>query len=90
MKEKKSLERMCIACRGMFPKRELIRIVRTADNELVIDKTGKTAGRGTYICNKRECVARCVRGKLLNKAFKSEISTELYTALSDEYGAKKD
>ncbi len=90
MNTKKPPERMCVACKGMFPKRDLIRIVRTPDNKYVIDKTGKVAGRGTYICDKPECVAKCIRSKLLNKAYKTEIDAEIYVRLFDEYnGAKK-
>ncbi len=91
MKERKTPERMCIACKTMYPKRELIRIVRTAEGAFLIDRTGKAPGRGCYICDKPECIAKCIKAKLLNKAYKTEIVSEVYTKLKDDYNsAKKD
>ncbi len=48
-------QRTCIACRTVRPKRELVRIVRTATNHVEADATGKKAGRGAYLCRQREC-----------------------------------
>ena len=48
-------QRTCIACRTVRPKRELVRIVRTAENHVEADATGKKAGRGAYLCRQREC-----------------------------------
>ncbi len=48
-------QRTCIACRTVRPKRELVRIVRTATNQVEADATGKKAGRGAYLCRQREC-----------------------------------
>jgi hypothetical protein len=48
-------QRTCAACRQVRPKRELLRIVRTADGHVVLDATGKTSGRGTYLCARRSC-----------------------------------
>lgn len=89
MKIKKTPERMCISCRTMFNKKDLIRIVRTPEGEFVIDKTGKAQGRGCYICNKPECIAKCIKAKLLNKTFKTEIGNEVYIKLKDDFDAAK-
>lgn len=59
---KKIPERMCVACRQMKPKKELIRIVNT-DNGVVVDSTGKLNGRGVYLCKCRECVERALKNK---------------------------
>lgn len=56
-------ERMCVVCRQMKPKNELIRIVNTIDG-VAVDLTGKLNGRGVYICKCRECIA-----KAQNKSF---------------------
>ena len=48
-------QRTCIACRTVRAKREFVRIVRTADNQVQADPTGKKAGRGAYLCRQREC-----------------------------------
>ncbi len=59
-------QRTCIACRTVRNKRELVRIVRTADNHLQADATGKKAGRGAYLCRQRECWEQVLdsRGRL--------------------------
>lgn len=59
---KKVPERMCVVCRQMKPKNELIRIVNT-DNGVVIDATGKLNGRGVYLCKCKECVTKALKGK---------------------------
>ena len=61
--------RMCIACRQMKDKRELVRIVKNGD-EILLDQTQKAAGRGAYICKEPECIAKLSKHRLLNKAFK--------------------
>jgi predicted RNA-binding protein YlxR (DUF448 family) len=61
-------QRTCIACRAVRSKRELLRVVRTADQHIVADPTGKQAGRGAYLCRARECweTALSARGRLEN------------------------
>ena len=66
MKTKKTPERQCISCRNMFPKKDLIRVVKQADGTYFIDETNKSNGRGAYICNKEECINKCIKSKLLN------------------------
>ena len=73
--------RMCIACRELFDKKDLNRIVRTPAGEILFDKTGKTAGRGAYICSDPECLKKCVKNRLLNKSFKTVIPQEAYDSL---------
>jgi len=83
-------KRMCVACRGLFDKSDLLRIVRTPDGEVLLDRTGKKAGRGAYICDNPDCMRKCVKGKLLNKTFKVFLSEEVYGKLSEEYNAGKE
>ncbi len=52
---KKPPQRTCVACRRIGVKRELVRLVRMADNSLEIDETGKKPGRGAYLCRTRKC-----------------------------------
>ncbi len=59
---KKIPERMCVVCRQMKPKKELLRIVNSPDG-VTIDLTGKLNGRGVYICKCKECVSRALKGK---------------------------
>jgi len=66
---KKLPERTCIGCNQVKQKNELIRIVKTADNCVFIDKTGKANGRGAYICNNIECLEKAIKTKRLERTF---------------------
>lgn len=59
---KKVPERMCVACRQMKPKTELLRIVNTADG-VVVDMTGKLNGRGVYLCRCKDCLSKALKAK---------------------------
>lgn len=61
-------ERMCVACRQMKPKNQLVRIVNTADG-VVVDLTGKLNGRGVYLCKNRDCVTRALKSKKFEKTY---------------------
>jgi predicted RNA-binding protein YlxR (DUF448 family) len=67
-------QRTCVACREVLPKRQMVRIVRTADG-VRVDPTGKLAGRGAYLHDRRECWTRGLRGALAN-ALKAELTAE--------------
>lgn len=79
--------RMCIACREMKEKRSLIRIVKNRD-EIFIDDTFKAAGRGAYVCNSPDCLARLAKYKLLNKAFKCEVAPKVYEEIAEKVNGK--
>lgn len=74
--------RTCIACRSPKEKRELIRIVKCGE-EIFVDKTGKKNGRGAYVCNNKECLAKLKKAKLLNRAFSCEVPEEVYDKLTE-------
>lgn len=79
---------MCIACKESKVKKELIRIVKV-DEDFTLDFTGKLNGRGAYICNNDECVQKCIKGKILSKAFKQNISNETYEKIKEQYFERK-
>ena len=56
--QKKQPVRKCTGCGEHFPKKELVRILRTPEGEIVIDEGGKKSGRGAYICKKAECLKK--------------------------------
>lgn len=85
VKEKKSPQRMCLACREMKDKTQLIRVVKSPNGEFFIDKTGKKNGRGAYLCNDTACVKKCMTAKLLNRNFKCEIPQQIYDNLLKEF-----
>lgn len=81
---KKIPMRQCVGCREMKPKRELIRVIRTSEDTIQIDATGKKNGRGAYICPKRECLDLAVKSKGLERSLKIAIPKEIYTDFEKE------
>lgn len=76
--------RTCIGCGTEKPKKELIRIVRTAENEIFLDSSGRKNGRGAYICADPECVRKAWRTKGLDRSFKESVQREIYDRLEKE------
>lgn len=89
MQAKKTPERMCIVCRTMYTKDHLIRVVKNKEGNYLFDTTHKNDGRGAYICKNEECITKCFKKKLLNKAFKANISEEIYAKLLEDYEHSK-
>ena len=84
MKVKKIPQRRCVGCNNMKEKKELIRVVRSAEGEVSIDKIGKKPGRGAYVCPTSECITKAVKEKRLEKALDVAIGTEIYEKLLEE------
>lgn len=84
MSEKKIPMRQCIGCGEMKNKSNLIRIIRTPEEEIVIDATGKKNGRGAYICNSLVCFSKAVKSKALERSLKVAIPKEIYETLEGE------
>ena len=76
--------RKCVGCGEMKSKREMILVVKTVDDEFVLDTTGKKNGRGAYLCFSKECFDRAVKGKGLERSFKQPIPKEVYEKLEKE------
>ena len=81
--------RMCIACREMKPKKEMIRVVKNADGEIFPDYSGKAPGRGAYICQETECMQKLQSKKLLHKAFAAAVPDEVYKSVGESSGDEK-
>lgn len=81
---KKTPMRQCIACRAEKSKKELVRVIRTPEGEICIDKTGRMNGRGAYICPSTDCYSKAVKSKAIERALKVSISKEVYEQLSKE------
>lgn len=73
--------RMCISCREMQPKSNLIRVVKTKDNKVLIDESKKMDGRGAYVCKNEQCIKLIEKKKTLNRAFKMNLDQEVYDKL---------
>lgn len=76
--------RKCVGCQEMKNKKEMLRIIRTPEEELVIDTTGKKNGRGAYLCFSQECFEKAVKSKGLERSLKMNIPTEVYDSLKKE------
>lgn len=77
--------RMCIVTREMLPKQQLIRIVKTPEDDFVVDFKGKLNGRGAYITNNLEVIEKCKKQKCLDRAFKQQIPIEIYNKILEDY-----
>lgn len=81
---KKTPLRKCVGCGEMIAKKEMFRIIKTKDNEIKLDKTGKENGRGAYLHTDRSCFEKAVKSKGLERSFKMAITAEIYEQLEKE------
>ena len=84
MSMKKVPLRQCIGCQEMKSKKEMIRGIKTAEDESMLDATGRKNGRGAYLCPSMECLKKAVKGKGLERSFKMAIPKEVYETLEKE------
>ena len=87
MKTRKIPMRMCVGCREMKEKRELLRIVKNAEGQISFDRVGKAPGRGAYICRSEECLTKAVRQRQLERALETKIDEAVYQQLMEEIHA---
>lgn len=76
--------RKCVGCGEMKSKKEMMRVLKTTEEEFVLDTTGKKNGRGAYLCFSKECFAKAAAGKGLERSFKQPIPKEVYEKLEKE------
>ncbi len=79
---KKIPMRQCVGCGEMKEKKSLIRIIRTPEGQIILDRTGRANGRGAYICDNPACLAAARKRKSLNRAFKMQVPEEVYEELT--------
>ena len=77
--------RQCVGCGEMKGKKEMMRVLRTVENEICLDTTGKKNGRGAYLCRSRECLRKARKNKGLERSFKMSIPGEVYDILEREF-----
>ena len=77
--------RQCTGCREMKNKKEMIRVLKTAEDEIVLDATGRKNGRGAYICNSRDCLEKAMKNHGLERSLKAAIPDEVYDSLEKEF-----
>ena len=79
--------RKCIGCGEMKDKRELMRVLKTTEEQIIIDTTGKKNGRGAYLCYQQECLSKAIKSRGLERSFKMSISKDVYEELQKEFDA---
>lgn len=84
---KKIPMRQCTGCREMKPKKELIRVVRSPENEISLDFKGKAQGRGAYVCRDCECLKKAIKSKALERSLDVKIPEEIYAQLTEQMEA---
>ncbi|MCR4427222.1 MAG: YlxR family protein [Firmicutes bacterium] len=83
-KPRKVPQRTCVGCGKVCAKKELVRIVRTPEGEVVVDPTGKKSGRGAYVCPSPDCLARATKGNRLARALDAEVAPSVLKALESQ------
>lgn len=86
MKPRKIPLRMCVGCREMKPKRELIRVVKRPTGEMALDATGKLPGRGAYVCRSDACLTRAIKQKQLDRALEQKLDENVLSQLKAMLG----
>ncbi len=76
--------RQCVGCGEMKSKKEMLRVLKTAEDEILLDATGRKNGRGAYLCFSRECLTKAIKGKGLERSFKMSIPKDVYEKLEKE------
>ena len=81
---KKIPQRICVACRQMQDKNKLLRVVRTSQGEVSLDKSGKSPGRGAYICLSEACLQKAKKSRAIERALKTKTEDALWQHLQEE------
>lgn len=84
MQTRKTPMRMCMGCSEMKPKKEMVRVVRSAQGEVSLDLTGKKSGRGAYVCKQLECLRQARKTRRIQRSLGVEIPDEVYDAMEKE------
>jgi len=82
---KKIPMRQCVGCGEMKSKKEMMRVLKTAEDVIILDKTGRKNGRGAYLCMNKECLVKARKNKGLERSFKMSIPKEVYENLEKEF-----
>ncbi|MGI6004049.1 MAG: RNase P modulator RnpM [Christensenellales bacterium] len=84
---KKIPMRMCVGCRDMHPKKQLVRIVRSKEGQVSLDTTGKAPGRGAYICRDSACFQRALKTRAVERALETGLPQDIVERLKSELDA---
>ena len=88
-KKRKIPMRMCVGCREMKPKAELLRVVKPQEGDCAIDRTGKAPGRGAYVCENAECLKKAQKSRALERALEAKIDDAVFEQLAAQIGPRE-
>jgi predicted RNA-binding protein YlxR (DUF448 family) len=78
--------RMCVGCREMKPKKELLRVVKSPAGLIAFDRVGKAPGRGAYVCPNPDCLKKAQKSKALDRALETTVPAEVFDTLLQQLG----
>ena len=84
--EKKIPLRKCVGCGEMKEKKSLIRVLKTPEDEILLDTTGRANGRGAYICRNAQCLQKAVKNRGLERSLKVKIPADVLERMEKELG----
>lgn len=87
MAGKKIPLRQCLGCGEMKSKKEMLRVIRTPEDTVCLDTTGKKNGRGAYVCMSGECLTKAKKNRGLERSLKLSIPDEVYDELEKEWNS---
>ena len=76
--------RQCVGCQEMKSKKEMLRVIKTPEDEIILDATGRKNGRGAYLCFSKECLLKARKNRGLERSLKTSIPPEVYDSLEWE------
>jgi hypothetical protein len=86
---KKISMRQCVGCGEMKNKKDMMRVLKSAEGSVVLDATGRKNGRGAYLCMDKECLVKARKNKGLERSLKMNIPSEIYENLEKEFEESK-
>lgn len=84
IKQRKIPERQCLGCNEHKPKKELLRVLRTPEGEVMLDFTGKKSGRGAYICRDVKCLKKARKSRRIERSLGVSIPEGVYDKMESE------
>ena len=82
--------RKCVGCGEMRSKKEMMRVLKTTEDEIVLDTTGRKNGRGAYLCKSEECLKKARKNRGIERSFKMSIPVEVYDNLEREFAESEE
>lgn len=77
--------RKCVGCGEMKSKKEMMRVLKTTEDKIVLDTTGRKNGRGAYLCFQKSCLLQAIKNKGLERSLKMAIPKSVYENLEKEF-----